>query len=108
MRSRSTGVLSFYSSWTPLLSLCNTAAAATPMAVKREHEPLEGVNDTPPRMADLNATPSCGKENADTFHRLSALQVGKDSSPNTLAAEVAAIAGITALTQVNIKYTQKK
>ena len=78
------------------------------MAVKREHEPLEGVNDTPPRMADLNATPSCGKENADTFHRLSALQVGKDSSPNTLAAEVAAIAGITALTQVNIKYTQEK
>ena len=70
------------------------------MAVKREHEPLEGVNDTPPRMADLNATPSCGKENAETFHRLSALQVGKDSSPNTLAAEVAAIAGITALTQV--------
>ena len=51
---------------------------------------------------DLGAgTPTSGKENSDAFHRLAVLQVGKDSSPNTLAAEATAIAGITALTQVS-------
>ena len=48
-------------------------------------------------MRDLGATPTSGKENADAFHRLSAMQIGKESSPNTLAAEATAIAGITAL-----------
>jgi len=69
-------------------------SAATPLAVKRDKEPSD---DTPPVMRDLGATPTSGKENADAFHRLSAMQIGKESSPNTLAAEATAIAGITAL-----------
>lgn len=84
-------------SWTTpiflFLSLLLTSAA-TPLAVKRDTEPSD---DTPPVMRDLGATPTSGKENADAFHRLSAMQICKESSPNTLAAEATAIAGITAL-----------
>jgi hypothetical protein len=51
-------------------------------------------------MRDLGATPTSGKENGDAYYRLSVLQVGKDSSPNTAAAEATAIAGMAALTEV--------
>jgi hypothetical protein len=73
--------------------------AATPLAVKPERREQRG--EALPIICDLGATPSSGKENGDAFHRLSALQVGKDSSPNTAAAEATAIAGITALTQLS-------
>jgi hypothetical protein len=73
--------------------------AATPLAVKPERREQRG--EALPIICDLGATPSSGKENGDAFHRLSALQVGKDSSPNTAAAEATAIAGIAALTQLS-------
>jgi hypothetical protein len=77
--------------------------AATPLAVKHEKDrPDSAERASPVAMRDLGATPTSGKENSDAFHRLATLQVGKDSSPNTLAAEATAIAGITALTQVSI------
>ena len=68
--------------------------------MKHENEPSESTNETSPVVRDLGSTPTIGKENSEAIHRLSVLQVGKDSSPNTAAAEATAIAGIAALTQV--------
>jgi hypothetical protein len=76
--------------------------AATPLAVKPEgREQRDNRYEALPIICDLGSTPSSGKENGDAFHRISALQVGKDSSPNTAAAEATAIAGIAALTQLS-------
>ena len=85
------------------LTIC-ALAAATPLAVKHEKEQpdsAEGVSPEGGRRTSHSGTAESphGKENSDAIHRLGILHAGKDSSPNTAAAEASAIAGMFALTQ---------